>query len=174
MVGGTLLRRGQRLLIAAEAVVEHRGCPVDDAQAPSLAAGHQIVYVGLDQLGEVEFAASPGGQPQRPVGCERAPGRLGDRLRFREQGGGGGELTGELVHAHAVVQGGEKRGEGAGIAAELEVTGGERLPALVVPHESGDVAGDPEPAETLLPRDVMAAEGAYRALQQRAGCRVSL
>ena len=78
------------------------------------------------------------------------------------------------VHAHALVQGDVKQAEGAGITGQLEVVGAERLPALVVPHESGDVAGEPEPAETFLRGDVVAAEGARRPLEHRGRCGVPL
>src|SRR4051795_6950139 len=47
------------------------------------------------------------------------------------------------------------------------MTGGEHLPALVTPYESGDVAGDPAPAQTFLPGDVVAAEVAQRPLEHR-------
>ena len=45
-----LLRRGQRLLVSAEAVVEQRARPVDDGRSCSLAAGHHLVHAGVDQL----------------------------------------------------------------------------------------------------------------------------
>ena len=167
LVCAVLLRREARLLVAAEAVVEQRARPRDDAQARSLAPGHQIGHPGLDQVREVGFAAPPGGERQRTVGREPAPGRLADRLRFVEQRSGGGELAGQPVHAHALVQGDVKQAEGAGITGHLEVVDAERLPALVVPHESGDVAGEPDPAQTLLPGDVVAAERAHRPLERR-------
>jgi hypothetical protein len=109
LIGACLPRRGKRLVVATEAAVEHRACPADDAQDTSLAAGHEIVEVGLDHLGELRLATPPANEGQRAVRRQEAPGRLGDRLRFRKQRSGGGQFAGELVPAHALVQRREKR-----------------------------------------------------------------
>ena len=96
---GGLLGRGQRVVVAAEAVVEHRARPVRERRARSLAAAHRVLLRGA--------RSAPTPRPRGParrrapggVGREVAAGRLGDRLRLLDQRRGGGELAGEQVHA---------------------------------------------------------------------------
>src|SRR5207245_2402806 len=56
------LRRGQRLLIAAQAVVQHRGRPLNDAQSFTLTPTPHVLGGGLDQLSSLGFLAAEDGQ----------------------------------------------------------------------------------------------------------------
>src|SRR6266567_7697489 len=88
-----MLHRSQRVLVAAEAVAEHRGGPLNEAQPPSLSATQSILRAGLDQLEGLKFPAAECGQPQGSVGRELAAGRLTDRRRLVDQRSGRGEVA---------------------------------------------------------------------------------
>jgi hypothetical protein len=59
MLSGQLCR-GQRILVAAEAVVEHRVRPLSAGQPVVLAPGQRLVRSRLDQLGDLRFPVLPG------------------------------------------------------------------------------------------------------------------
>jgi len=82
-----LLRRGQRLLVPAEAVVEYRAGPVDAGQRQSLAPAPRFRQAALDQGRGCGFVALPGGNLEGSIGLEMelASSRIVDLLRFLDQ-----------------------------------------------------------------------------------------
>src|SRR4029077_16985163 len=86
------LRCAQRLLMAAQAVVQHRGRPPDEAERSALTPALRVVGGGLDQLSGLRFPAAVGSQGYGAVRRDAAPGRLGYRLGLRRHRGGLGEL----------------------------------------------------------------------------------
>ena len=79
-----LLRRGQRLLIAAKAVAQHRGRPANEAQPAAFTAALRVFRGGLDQLQGLGFPAPQGGKPKGRIRRDAAAGRLGYRLHLRD------------------------------------------------------------------------------------------
>jgi hypothetical protein len=123
----------ERVLMAADAVVEHCARPVDEAQPLTLAPSDHLVHVVLDQVGNLGFPAAECGEPEGSVGREVAPRRLGDGLDLVVQRSGRGELAGPQLHPHARNQGDGKHAQRAGIPGELDVASGQQISALVVP-----------------------------------------
>jgi hypothetical protein len=64
----------QRFGVVAQAVVEQRGSPLDEAQSHSLAAMQHVLGADLDQLAGVGFAARKGGKARLVVNSSRQPG----------------------------------------------------------------------------------------------------
>jgi hypothetical protein len=122
----------------------------------------------------LRFPASPGSENQGAVGREVAPEHLGERPRLLDQLRGREQLAGERVRTDAQGEGDGQHRERTGLASELEVTGGQRIPGLVVPHDHGGFAGEPQPAERFLAGHVPAAKGAHGLLQHRHPGGVSL
>ena len=78
----------QRLLIAAQAVAQHRGRPLHGTQPSTLTPAPYVVGGGLDQLSGLRFLAAEDGQGQSAVRRDADPGRPGYRLGLRHQRGG--------------------------------------------------------------------------------------
>src|SRR5580693_7922700 len=64
------LRRGQRLLIAAQAVEQHRGRPLHEAERSALTPALRVVGGGLEQVSGLYFPAAEDGQGQGAVRSE--------------------------------------------------------------------------------------------------------
>src|SRR5439155_9204564 len=79
----------------------------------------------------------------------------------------GGELTGAHATSGAIVESEWEDGERTRITGEPHVTVRQRAPALLVPQLDGGDAGHPEPTKRLIVREVVAAERAECALQDR-------
>src|SRR6202035_5769147 len=75
---------GKSLVVAAEAVVQQGG-GVLPGHSPPLATARHAVHGGLDELGGLGLTAAPRGDAQGTVGPELATGRVGDRLRLRDE-----------------------------------------------------------------------------------------
>jgi hypothetical protein len=82
---GGPLGRGQRRLVAAEAVVEHGVRPLGNGYPDSFAAQSHIVDDGFDESGCLDFAATQRGQAHGGVRLERAPRRFRPDLHFLYQ-----------------------------------------------------------------------------------------
>ena len=87
------------LVVPAEAVVEHRGRVVRQADRASLASRGRVLDAGRDELGRLGLVAAPGGEQQRRVHDGCAAGRPRDRVGLLDQRRRGGELAGVHVHA---------------------------------------------------------------------------
>jgi hypothetical protein len=81
-VAGSLLRRRQRSLIAAEAVVQDRLRPRDLCQAYPLAAPLDALSIRIDQRERVGLTAAQGCKADRTVRRQHARGRLRLCLHF--------------------------------------------------------------------------------------------
>ncbi len=160
------LGRSERLLVATETVVEHRGRVLGKGDRPALAPAGRVFAARLDQLQRLRFLAAPGSEHQRGVGEGRVAGRLRDRIRLLDQRRSGGELSGVHVHARAI--GGRERqhDERTLIASMLELARGQLMPRLVVPQIGGDAACQPEPVELVVGVPTVAGHGVQR-LSQR-------
>jgi hypothetical protein len=83
----------QRVGVTAEAVVQDRGDPVRVSHRGSLSSGFGCGDAGLSQRDDLGLVAAQCAEEHRCVGRDAAPGHLGDRVRFRDQGGGRLEVT---------------------------------------------------------------------------------
>ena len=99
-----LLGRGQRLLVATEAIEEHRARPLDSNKPEPLAAAHHLMPAGIDQRQGLHFAASPSGQGDRALRREVAAARLDDGLRLDHERLGRRKVADEQLHAEALDQ----------------------------------------------------------------------
>jgi hypothetical protein len=122
----------------------------DQAEAHALAPYGQAVANHVDQLGSLGRAALPAGQGERAVGRKVVPGGLGDGRGLLDEQGSRPVLASVQVHADPLGQGEGKNVQRADVAGKLEVPGGQCVPALVIPHIVGGVAGYEEPAELVF------------------------
>ena len=81
MAGGPL-GRGQRLLVAAEAVVEQRARPLRDGNPDTFAPQRHFLHGGFDQRDRRGLVAPEGGKGQGAVGREIATRRLNRHLHL--------------------------------------------------------------------------------------------
>ena len=154
----------------AEAVVQQGGRVLAGYSPPLTTAGH-AVHGGQDDPGGLGLTPPKRGDGQGTVGPELAPGGVGDRLRLRDERRAFLQLARVCVQEDA---GPDREGELTEcprVTRELDVTAGQDVPCLVVPHRHGHPSGEPQPAQPLLRRDVLAAEGEQRPSQGgRPGC----
>ena len=173
-VRGSLLRRDQRLLIAAEAVVQDGGSVLHEGEPHALTAPCELVAGHADQLGRLADPAPQSRQSQGAVGWQAAPGRRRDRGDLRDQRRRLGEFTGEEMKPDPGAEGHRQDGQGPGLTGQADVTGAEHLPALVVPQVMGGVGGEPQPADRFRRGQLLGAERAHRSLQGRCAHGVAL
>ena len=165
------LRIGERLAVAAVAVMPQRGKPQDQAQPRALAALRPIPPRGFEE--RLRLVAAVRGQHQRRVLQWREARRLRDRLDLADQRGGGGEVPGVDVKRGEVVRHDREQAERAGVAREAHAAGGERLPELVVPEILREAARQPQPA-AVVAAGVGPGEREQRLRERRDGRRVAL
>ena len=106
--------------------------------------------------------ASAIGAAQRDV----AAGRLHHGVRLGGQRDRRGEPAAEELRVEPIVQGDRQHGQRPGPAGELDLARGELVPRHVVAERTGDVAGQPQPAQLLLLGDRLLPERAQRFLQR--------
>src|SRR4029453_2996635 len=70
-------------------------------------------------------------------------------LRFFDQGGRGGHVTGQEEHVGALDQGEGKLAESAGFPGKPDVSAGEGVPPVVVPQGDSSNVGYPQPTKIL-------------------------
>ena len=162
-----LLGCGKRPLIAAKTVVEHRGRVPTGADPPPLAPAGGVPIAGLDQPQSLHFAAAPTGEEQTADRHVRISDRDANLSRLFSERLRGGELASMHVTPGPMVESEREDRERTRITGELHITVRQHAPALLVPQMYGRDAGQPEPTQGLIVREVVAAEGAKRALQHR-------
>jgi hypothetical protein len=128
------LGRSQRVFVATEPVVEQRVRPLSDGHSDSLTARDRV---GLLELARLGLTALPGEQPERTERRRPAPGHLGDRRCLLDQQGSRAQLAGEDVHVDTGVERERQFAERTGFPGDLYVSGGQDVPALVVPEIRG-------------------------------------
>jgi hypothetical protein len=121
-VAGSLLRRRQRGLIAAEAVVQDRLRPRDHCQAYPLAAPLDARSIGIDQRERVGLTAAQGCEADRAVGRQRARGRLRRCLHFLQQRRRRRELAREQVRVDARREGEWKFAQRADLTGQPDLS----------------------------------------------------
>src|SRR6266536_4709138 len=136
-VGGRLRGRGERLLIAGQAVVEHGGHPLRHRESHPLAVGDEALGAGSDQPCDLVLTATEGGQCQGPVrGDDATIGGLGEGVRLLDQRRGRRQLSREDVDPDTGTERQREVREGADLTGSSDLLGGQRVPAFVVPDES--------------------------------------
>src|SRR4029077_17860081 len=86
-----------------------------------------------------------------------------------DQCGSRGRLAGEQEEGEACGEGDGELCQRTGITGELDLTGGERVPDLVIPEiRGGDVTGEPETTHRLLAGEALTPKRAQRLPQH--GC----
>ena len=153
------LGRGQRLVVAAQAIAQHRGRPSGGGQPVPFAAGRHLRRGGRDQLAGFGRLASPGGEHQTAVRSLWIAGGPGDGLGLGDGRAGRGELAGEQLNPRVQAQRVREHGQRPGFAGQPGEPGREQIPALVVPDVAGRPARQRQPAEPLLGADVPVTEG---------------
>ena len=133
VVFGGALGGGERRLVAAETVVQHRGRVLGQCDRPSLTPSGGVFAARLDQLQRLGLLAAPGGEHERGVPERRVAGCLRDRIRLLDQGRRRGELSGVHVHAGAIGGREGEHAERAGVAGELQLAGRQLVPRPVLP-----------------------------------------
>ncbi len=158
-------RRRQRVLVAAQPVVEHRGRPVKQDRSRSLPATHRLFHARVDLLGKLTLPAAVCEKADGSVEREPAAGGLGDRAGLFDQRSSGGEVAFGHMQSGALIQRDRQNTERAGIPGKRDVTGREPIPALVGPESHRGAAGEPQPAQRLLRGSLLARKGAERPLE---------
>ena len=119
MLGG-LLCGGERVLVAAEPVVEQRARPVaSTVTSDSLATGDRVGQGALDEGARLGLAALPGEQPERAERRQAAARRLADRRRLLDERRGGSQVAGEEVHVDPRVERERQLAEGPACASQF-------------------------------------------------------
>jgi hypothetical protein len=85
-IRGRLRGRGERILVACQAVIECGGHPVLHRESHPLAARDEVLRAGSDQLRDLTLTATKSGQREGPVRRDDATvGRLGECVRLLDQ-----------------------------------------------------------------------------------------
>ena len=155
-VFAALFGRGQRLVILAQAVVQHRTSPVRQGDPDALAPQRHVPSGGPDQRGRLQFPGRAHSQGQGAVGREVAARSFGRRLHLLGQRRRGGQLAGEQQQEDAGAEGQGKLAERADLAGQLDVPPGQHIPLAVIPQMQGRDARQPQPPKLLLGRHLVA------------------
>jgi hypothetical protein len=156
-----------RVLVAPEAVVEDRGCPVRGRRRDALPHVLGLLDRPLDQAYSFGLpAAHRQGQRLRRRREARA-GRFADRASLRHVRRGGGEVA---AAGGRIAEGEHDRGhltQGAGVARDLDLTGAHRANAVVVPEGVAGRRRVEAPAKAFVDGHIVSGEGARGAEQRR-------
>ncbi len=171
---GGLLRRGQRLLVTASAVMEYSGRPVNECQPLSLAPTQKLVRGRLDQRDGLGVVALEGGQCQRCVRCEAGTYGLVDRHQLVDERRGRGQSPREQMRPGACRQCQREHAQRTGITREPDEARRELVPGLVVPQKSRDTRREPQPPPAVPSGHVLVSERVDRPPQRRRSRGVSL
>ena len=148
-VVASLLSRGQRLVIAAQTVVEHRGGPGRVGQPRYVTVRRRVCRADGDQPGGLSFLSSPGCDQHSAIGYQRAARCLRDGLclacRRRRQRG----LTRGEEQGRRVLQCVRERRQRTRPPTQLDQPSRQGMPALVVPRHTGHPAGERQPAQRV-------------------------
>ena len=148
---GGPLGRGQGVLVPAEPVVADRAAQVVGDQPEPFAAAQHVLPPLLDERQRRSVPSPPVLQHDRGAQHQGTAGGLDDSVRLGGQGHSRLGPAGEQLHEHAVGERERQRGERAGPARDIEMARGEFVPRLVVGQRPGDTAGQPQPAQLVLP-----------------------
>ena len=168
ILGGPL-GGGQGVLVAAEAVVEHRRAPVGGGQPEALAAAQHVLPAGVDQRQRLGLVAAQDRQRDGAPQAEVAAGRLEHGGRLGGVRPGRRELArrrGRYGPARRGRRGAARARRRGARAATWRVTSSSQ--ASSSPRARGDVAGQPEPAQLVLLGDRLLPERAQRVLERAA------
>ena len=165
---GGLLRRGQRVGVAAEAVVQDRGRPVRAGHRASLTRGFGSGDGALDQRGGLRLVAAQSTEQHGGKGRDAAPpGHLADRIALRDQGIGPREVTAPRVIDGERAQIDRQLFERADGPGQLDLPDQDRALGVLVPQRAGGRLGHRAQPEPVLHGDVFAGKGAHRLPQRR-------
>jgi hypothetical protein len=140
-----------RGLVPAQPVVQYGARVRRRAGQDARTAWGRLLDGGLDQFGGLLFPALPGGEHHRGISDRRVAGHLRDQVIFFDQPLRHAQLAGEQVEQAEEVERDLQVDEGARLAGDLNLAGGQGIPGLEVPQLHGDdaagsPAGQPEPA----------------------------
>ena len=155
------LRGSERILVAAEAVVQH-GCRVlRQCDHPPFAPGRCVLHARPDQPQRLTAIATPSGEDHRRVRETSRAGGLGDPIGLVDERRGGGELACVDVDPRAVVQRDGQEGQRGDVACKPEPRRGEVMPRPVIPEVRRDPARQ-QPVAVVLIAVIFAEEGVDR------------
>ena len=158
--------RGQRVGVTAKAVVQDGGRPVRGCHRASLALGSGHGDGSLDQRGELGLVAAERSEEHGDVGRDAAPGRPGDRVDLRDQGGGRFEVTSPRVTVGERNQIDWQFFERSYGASELGLPRYDHACGIGVPQDDGGHPARPEP---FFPGDVSGGKDGHSLPQRRRG-----
>src|SRR3954466_3326384 len=96
-----------------------------------------------------------------------APRRFGDDSHLVDQRSGRGQLTSHDPCSDVRAEREREHSQGTGLTDRLDLSYGELVPTLVVPHLYGRFFGEPEPAERPVRADVALSERVDSPLEER-------
>ncbi len=126
-----------------------RACSPKVSTTPSLRATAAASLASISAAPAVLVPPAPGEQDPSEDD-RRGAGRLRDLVGLVEQRRGRGQLAFEAAQQREHVERERQDGERAGVAGDLDVARGERVPRVVVEQVRRDAPGDPGPAHVLL------------------------
>jgi hypothetical protein len=160
--------RHQRLLVAAQAVIQNGGDPVRPRHRGSLSRGRGLLEGGLDQRDGLGLAAPEGSQHQGGGGNQARPGGLAGGVGFCDQRSGGRKVTPPCGGHGPYGQQDRELIERADISSELDRPF-DQVIAFVIPQRQARHGGPPAPPEPFCHRDVRVGKGADGLAQHRGG-----
>ena len=166
---------GQRLVVAAESVVQDGRHVAGLTDRPSLAPQSRVRHRPGEVVQRVRLIAAPRDEQDRGVPQRRVAGCGGDCVGFFDQGSGGGELSGVDVHAGAIDQRDRKVSKRSRVTCEPNRARREFIQQRVVPQFAGEEPCQPEPPRAASATVLgVAAKHLQRGPQRRCRCAVSV
>ena len=161
--------RGERLLVAAEAVVEHRARPLRRRSAPcprrgvTLAACRPSISARPRPRGPARRRARA-----RRSAASRLPVASVTASSSSTSAAAAARSPAKRCTPTRAVSATGARASAPASRASCDLAGGEHVPALVVPQIVRDVAGEPEPAQPVLAARRPRAKASQRPLERGA------
>ena len=127
-------RRGAGVLIACEAVVQHRLGPIDDRDPDSFAAPRRLGTSAANEVDGLNLAAAQRSKSHLAVGGEGATDCVGCRIDLVDERRRCRQFAGKEMHVHPLGEGERKVAQRSCPTGESNVALRQRLPPSVVPQ----------------------------------------
>ena len=127
-------RRGAGVLVAGEAVVQHRLGPIDDRDSDSFAAPRHLGTSAADEVDGLNLAAAQRSKPHLAVGGEGATDCVGCRFDLVDEQRRCRQFARKEMHVHPLGEGEWEVAQRSCPTGESNVPLRQRLPSGVVPQ----------------------------------------
>ena len=153
--------------------MEHSARVLAEGEHHPFPPGDRRGLAGLDQHRCLYLVAAKSGELQSSEHDGRGAGRIRDRVGLVEQRRRGFQIAAEDAHRREIVQGQREHRERAGVAGDLHVAGGQRIPGIVIEQLRRDAAGRPRPAHVLPGTPALVTDRSQCPLERRRAGRIT-